>query len=397
MRVSSHSLVRTVLYSWIAAVAVLAVTPVTRGQTDSAQPPTNVPSTLPPTMHFKRYAITDTTGFQGVEVLHGIMPVDWNVKGGVTWQMNLGPPNLMRIHWSDPQDISAIDVYPFINFVWSDPSTWNGRYQIGQPTPLGMIVQQPPTDQFDAFDKVIVQHFRPDLKNATVVNKENMPNKAKEIFDQVNNDPNYIPYVAVGKETFEYQLQGQTVQEVISGVFYASTARRTGVIIWNLSSATSVRAPKATFDQLSRINAIMVESVQMNPEWNQKLAALLQQRQQHTLALQQQQAANQQAQFNATESRISSQTAANDAQHDAYWEHSADLQRQSDAEADVQRQVSPWKGADGQTYKLPTTYGNAWQGADGTIIMNNDAGYNPNTDSSLNPQNWTQLQQAPGQ
>jgi hypothetical protein len=56
--------------------------------------------------------------------------------------------------------------------------------------------------------------------------------------------------------------------------------------------------------------------------------------------------------------------------------------------------MSPWKDSNGDTYKLPNTYGHAWAGADGTIIMNNDPQYNPNTDSSLTPTNWTPMEQA---
>src|SRR6202042_2180025 len=137
-------------------------------------------------------------------------PVDWTVKGGVTWKMGLGPPDLIRIHWGDAQDVCAFDVYPFLNFVWPNPRGPSaGRFQPGQVTPIGMIVEEPPTDQFDAYDKVIVQMFRPDLKEARVVKKEKMPQAAKAIYDQINTDPNYIVFVGVGRQTFEYDLHGQ--------------------------------------------------------------------------------------------------------------------------------------------------------------------------------------------
>jgi hypothetical protein len=330
-----------------------------------------------------------------MEVFHGVMPVDWTVKGGVTWNMALGPPQLIRIHWGDAQDVCAFDVYPYVNFTWSDPRKWAGRFQPGQITPSGMILKEPPTDQFDAFDKVIIQMFRPDLKDAQVVNKEKLPDVAKAVYAKVNTDPGYVVGVGAGRETLEYQLNGQTVQEIISGVVVEYTSKQFGFTCWSISNATSKRAPKGGFDQLAPINAIMVQSLQMNPTWAQNLANLLQQRQQRTLALQQQQRAQQDAQFNAIESRIASQTAANDAEHQAYWQHSADLERQSDAEADVQREVSPWKDSNGDTYKLPNNYGHAWSGADGTIIMNNDANYNPNSDPNA-PGNttWTPMQQA---
>ncbi|MGD0260099.1 MAG: hypothetical protein ABSD29_09790 [Verrucomicrobiota bacterium] len=108
--------------------------------------------------------------------------------------------------------------------------------------------------------------------------------------------------------------------------------------------------------------------------------------------------ARQDAQFNATESRIVSTSAANDAQHASYWQHSADLNRQSQNQADVMREVSPWKDSSGTTHKLPTQYGHAWSGADGTIIMNNDPSYNPNSDPNLKVNTtWTLMEQTQNQ
>jgi hypothetical protein len=359
------------------------------GQPSGAQPAA-APSTA---IHFKRYSITDTQGFQGMEVLHGVMPVDWNVTGGVTWRMDLGPPQHIRLHWGDAQDICAFDLYPFIGFAWGNQNNPNARrFQPGQVS-LGSIIEPPPDDQFDAIDKVIVQNFRPDLKDAQVIKKDKNPEAAKAIYQQLSTDPaNYALYVAVGREVFEYQLKGQTVQESVSGVLTITTSLRYGFKMWSLSQATSERAPKGAFDQLTPINSIMFQSLQMNPAWVQNVANLIQQRQGHTAALQQQQREQQQTQFNAIESRIASQTAANDAEHQAYWAHSADLNRQSENEADVQREVSPWKDSDGNTYKLPNEYGHAWSGANGEIIMNNDAGYNPNSDPNAGSTSWTEMQ-----
>ncbi len=389
MRFYNH--LRGAICLWM-AVVVLAVMPGARGQ--EAAPGTGGPTTQPATMRFKRFAITDEQGFAGMEVFRGVMPVDWTVKGGVTWNMALGPPDLIRIHWGDANDVCAFDVYPFINFTWSDPRRWPAGVQPGQVTATGMIIKEPPSDAFDAFDRVIVEMFRPDLKDAKVVNKEKLPEVAKAVYDRVNTDPGYVMGVAAGKETFEYELHGQTVQEVVSGIVVESTSKQFGFNCWSISNATSKRAPKGAFDKLQPINDIMVQSMQMNPEWSQSLAALMQERQAKTFANQQQQREQQQAQFNAIEARIKSQTAANDAQHQSYWQHSADLDRQSNAEADVQREVSPWKDSNGDTYKLPNNYGHAWSGADGTIIMNNDPQYDPNTDKNLTPTNWTPMQQA---
>jgi hypothetical protein len=200
--------------------------------------------------------------------------------------------------------------------------------------------------------------------------------------------------VAAGKETLEYELRGQTVQEMIGGVLKVYTSKQYGFQCWSIIQPTSQRAPKGAFDQLKPINTLMFQSLEMNPAWSQKVSALINQREQKALANQAQARARQQAQFNAIESRIASTSAANDAQHASYWQHSADLERQSQNEADVQREVSPWKDSSGTTYKLPTQYGHAWAGADGTILMNNDPGYNPNSDPNVTGNTtWTPMEQ----
>src|ERR1017187_9732659 len=370
------------------SAALLATTPVVHGQavaaSGAASPLANRDASTPPvTMRLKPYVITDDQGFKGMEVLHGVMPVDWTLKGGVTWKMALGIPNQIRIHWGDAQDLCSFDRYPAILFSWSNDVGRGGRIQPGQVL-NGNIIKQPPTDQFDAFDKVIFQMMRPDLAKAKVVDKEKLPDAAKAIYAQVNTDPNWPVVVAVGRETLEYELHGQTVQEIISGVLEIGGDQRLGGFkIWSVSQATSKRAPKGAFDQLKPINAVMTQSLQMNPAWNQKVAALINQHRQKALANQAQASADQQARFNAIESRIASTSAANDAQHAAYWQHSADLNRQSQNRADVMREVSSWKDSNGTSYILPTQYGHAWSGADGTILMNNDPNYNPNSDPQL--------------
>jgi hypothetical protein len=382
-------IVRSFFRPCIVAVTIIALTVPARAGTKTPGA-TPAPSGK---MVYKRYSITDDQGFKGMEVVHGVMPTDWTLKGGVTWKMNLSQPDLFRIHWGDSQDVRAFDIYPFLSFAWSSDAE-RGVYQPGQVV-LGNVVARPPADQFEAFDKVIVQQFRPDLARAKIVNKEKMPDQAKKIYDQVNTDPNDAVMIAVGKETFEYELNGKTVQEVVSGVLKESRYKVNnpkGVTYWSLSYASSKRAPAGELDSLTPLRDVMVQSLQFNPAWSQKVADLISQRRQKALAAQRQQAANQQAQFNAIESRISSQTAANEAQHQSYWQHSADLAVQSENRADVMRQVSPWKTSDGSTYKLPTQYGNAWAGANGQIIMNNDSGYNPNSDPSLTPTQWTPME-----
>lgn len=394
MRVSFQTLLRTAFCSWIAA-AVLAVTPATRGQSAGAAAPTvGGPATQPTMMRFKKYVITDDTGFKGMEVLQGVMPADWTMKGAVIWKMALVHPDLIRIHWGDAQDICAFDMYPMLSFTWGGGA---GRRANTQPGKIwqGNIIKPLPSDQFDAIEKVIIPFFRPDLAKAKVVSKDKLPDVARAVAAQENKDPSWPVIAGAGKETFEYDLHGQTVQEVVRGVVtIGGNNSQGGFKIWQCVYFSSWRAPKGTLDQMKPINAVMQQSLQMNQAWVAQVGALIARRKQQALNDIKTGMERETASFNATEARVSAASAAEDAQDQAFDQHMANIDKQSDAEADYQREVSPWKASDGSTYKLPTTYSNAWQGADGQVLMNNDASYNPNSDSSLPPTNWTPMQQA---
>jgi hypothetical protein len=354
----------------------------------------SAPTSQPSVMRLKRFSINDAQGFADMEVFRGVMPADWIVKGGVLWKPNLATPQLFRIHWGDAQDVRAFDLYPSLSFSWSQAV---GRFDL-RPGQIfaGFIVEPTPSDAFKAFDTAILQYFRTDLQQATVIKQEKLPDIAKKIYDQINNDPNTAFEVAAGREVFEYTLNGQVVDESLMGVMEASESRvdnPNGVVNWQVIYASSRRAPQGKLDDLTPLAQEMAQSLQINPQWLQRVNALNQERYQQALGRQRQQAANQQQWFNNTEQRIANQSAANDAQHASYWAHSADLDRQSENEADIQREVSPWQSSDGSTYKLPNDYNQAWQGSDGEILMNNDTGYNPNSDSSLpSGTTWTQMQ-----
>jgi hypothetical protein len=108
MRISPSVLRRTISCLLSTAVVLMAIPPA-RAQLINLNPigigrvPTSASSAAPAT-RFKRYVITDDNGFKGMEVFHGVMPVDWKVTGGVNWKMNLRPANLFRIHLGDAQD-----------------------------------------------------------------------------------------------------------------------------------------------------------------------------------------------------------------------------------------------------------------------------------------------------
>ena len=66
-------------------------------------------------MRFKQFSIKDDQGFKDMEVFHGVMPADWNIKGGAIWRSDLATHQLFRIHWGEANNSYAPPVrYVFL-------------------------------------------------------------------------------------------------------------------------------------------------------------------------------------------------------------------------------------------------------------------------------------------
>ncbi len=303
-------------------ICVAIILTISIAQNQSRADAQSAPTSQPSVMRLKRFSINDVQGFADMEVFHGVMPADWVVKGGVLWRPNLATPQLFRIHWGDAQDVRAFDLYPSLSFSWSQAVAM-GRFNVSPGQVFaGFIVEPTPSDAFKAFDTAILQYFRTDLQQATVIKQEKLPDISKKIYDEINVDPNTAFEVAAGREVFEYTLNGQVVDESLMGVMQASESRVSnpnGVVNWQVIYASSRRAPQGKLDDLTPLAQEMAQSLQINPQWLQRVNALNQERYQQALARQRQQAINQQQWFNNTEQRIANQSAANDAQHASYW------------------------------------------------------------------------------
>jgi hypothetical protein len=365
-------------------MAMLMMVPPVRGQAGNPMAG-GTPTTPPASAHFKKFVIHDDPSYTGMVVTQGIIPADWNIKGGVVWNLSDARPAQFRIHMSDPRDVAAFDIYPNHFFSWSRTDAARGGMGQDQKY-MGMIIEQPPADQFQALAQVVLRRDRPDLAQAKVVDQTKLPDVAKSAYDAWPKMAGVQYGVAAGKVTFEYQLQAQTVQEEFYILFKQSINQRLGIMSWSVENVSSMRGPKGSLQQLSEVRAVMAHSCQPNMDWYNKVTQFVVNRTKMTI-----QQLNDQEQRREIFQKM--QSDANDQEKQEFQKHMDDLDRQSDAQADYMREVSPWKTSDGDSVKLPNKYGYAWEGANGEIIMNNDPQYNPNSDPNLTPTQWTSMQQ----
>lgn len=369
-------------YSCLIMALMLVATAATRGEPTTAPA---APSTQPSVMRFQRFVITDDPTYTGMEVTRGIMPAGWKLKGGVVWDLRDGYPAQFRLHVSDPQDIAAFDVYPDHHFHWDATAAQRGvapgtRY-------MGAMVAAPPADQFEALVRVILPQYRPELAKARVVDQEKLPKVAEVAFREIAQSPKYEYRAAAGRMRFEYELNGQTVQEDFYIVFKQAVNPRLHFMNWTVDNVTSTRGIKGTLDQLNMVRAVMARAGEPNIAWFSKVSQFILMRQKATMRQLADQEQRRQI-FMKMQNEIS------DERKQAFESHMRDVDARSDAYGDYMREVSPWKTSDGSSIKLPTQYGHAWEGTNGEILMNNDPLYNPNSDPNNAHATWTPMEQA---
>jgi hypothetical protein len=384
MRDLCHKLVPSVALGFLAAV--LAAT-ATRLIAQPAPPAVTQPASKPASAIFVPWVIKDDPTYSGMDISRGVMPKGWTLKGGVIWTLEDAFPAQFRLHWGDAQDLCAMDDYPDVYCYWDVrmarfPQAPNSRH-------LGMLIARPPADQFDAIMNYVLPRFRPDLQQARVVEKIKKPEWSKKAVDSTPKLPNLNYGAYSGIITFEYQKNGETVKEQIGLVFKQITSRQLGYDQWSLENITSARGPESMREQIKTWRALMIESVKPNMVWIDKRDQFVLARQKMSLEVLKDQAKRAQMFSNMVTKNI------NDESNHQFNQYMSDSDRNSERQSDLTRGVSPWKTTDGGMVKLPTQYGQAWQGSNGEIHMNNDPLFDPNTDPNMNQATWTRIEQAP--
>ena len=341
------------------------------------------PTSRPVAQTFVPFVITDDPSYIGGEVYRGIMPKGWTVKCNVVWTIEDAFPAQFRFHWSDAEDLCALDDYPEIYCYW-DATMARIRREPGARK-LGELIAKPPADQFDAIARWI-KLFRPDLLKAKPVEKKDAPEWAEKALKSTPRIPNNTYTVKAGFAALEYELKGQKVIEQVGLVYLRIDNKQLGYTQWRAQEVISNRAPEAMLPQLAVYRATMIKGMKFNILWWNKYNQFLLARQKTSMDILKDQAKRQQL-INSFNTKITDETQR---QFDKFNE---DSDRNADRQSDLMRGVSPWKTADGGTVKLPSEYGQAWQGSNGEIHMNNDPLYDPNSDPGRNQATWTRIEE----
>lgn len=138
-----------------------------------------------------------------------------------------------------------------------------------------------------------------------------------------------------------------------------------------------------------------------NPQWDQYVAQLNQQRQRQAVEQMrisnmqhQQRMASRQAAFNAHQQRMQSLSAAQDANHAAFMNRnfgSASSTSHKQYINSIHEQETVYNPQTGNNYQVDAGSTEYWMDSEGNYIQNNDLFYTPNGDINLNNREWVKV------
>jgi hypothetical protein len=151
----------------------------------------------------------------------------------------------------------------------------------------------------------------------------------------------------------------------------------------------SFRGPAGTNYLADAVLSAIVQSIRTNPVWEAEMHRYWQK----LAGIQQKGASDRNASWqdhNRKMQKINSDI--NDIIVGGYQERSAASDRIQQQYVDTIREETPYTTSSGETIKLPSFYDQVYTDGNGTYILNNDAFYNPNTDSTVNNVSWDRIE-----
>jgi hypothetical protein len=317
-----------------------------------------------------------------LEAFSILMPVDWQVQGGVVWQHGLANLATVAMRVSDATSPAMLEMFPHIPHIWS-PS---GIFGFPQGSVyLGQYVYPPFAQAGDYVEQVILPQHRSHVAGGRVVARESLPSVAAQVAQTVQ-EAGVSKRVLADRVRVEYEEGGRTIEEDFYCVLVlAETPMLPGTVMWTTDRMFSFRAEKGQLDRNASLLQAMSASLRINPAWFARYMQVVQLWQQSQMRA---------IQSAGELSRYIAQT--NDeitAMHREAWEgQQASRDRVSRQFSEYVRGVEAYDDpVAGHAIELPGGYRDYWVSGSGEYILSDEASFNPNVGST---QSWQQMRKA---
>jgi len=339
-------------------------------------------------MRFKRVGVVDKEGI-GTEAFSLLMPVDWELLGGVQWRLdNPAFPAYGAVRVRNPKGTEEFEVFPNLPFFWTNNPMVLGTNPPGSKY-FGNVVRQPVgADQ--ALRQIVLPSFRGGVGEVRVVDARPVPELAKMVREmQAQAQPQANITADAARVRVEYEASGRKVEEEIYGVvqmFAFSTNTLQGTITnqnWWVDYLFSFKAEKGKLDPAAKVLQTVAFSFKIDRDWynrySQLVEMLIKRQIQHIRQIGEVSRMISQTSREISEDRMR-QWEKNQAVRDRMNEEFSRSIRGVDAFNDPNR---------GGLVELPAGYGHAWSNKLGEYIVTESPGYNPNVGSNIE---WTRLE-----
>lgn len=364
---------------------------------------TQTPATSDSALVLREHHLRDP-GMNNMVASTFLVPDGWTVEGGVTRSSNqlYNMPVLSDVKVA-AEDGRAVHFFPSLSFEFNFASPG----QPLQPTLGGNLYLPLPESPGQWLMQMAQNNPDPTISNLQLIAEEMVPDLTQQLRQQ---NAQMMQIVEQGNLTtasmgFGQKFDTQATKLVITYDQHGKSFEETLLIAWQylvmvqqgqVSSGTwsinlmrSFRGPVNSDYLTDPVMSAIVQSVRVNPQWEAEMQKYWQQ-----LAQIKQKGANDRMASWQAHNRKMQQINSdiNDIIVGGYKERSASSDRLQEQYVDAIREETPYTTPGGETVKLPSFYDNVYTDGNGTYILNNDAFYNPNTDSSVNDVNWERIE-----
>lgn len=349
------------------------------------------------TYQMKLIQIMDSQGFEKpVPSASMLIPTGWQFQGGTTWNIKDTCNTIRTAFQASGPDGRAFEVFPTYNWTWADDPTYM-RQAAAQMAQFGShsCDVQPPINATEYLKRNIGK-IRPNVAIAAIEpapkllqNFQDQARQAEQMAAQFHLQQKVTPDVV--RARLKYDLNGRPVEEWIFAAtvitatrgpsFNSRTLQMVQANSYNcLGVMTAVRTPAGQLDANEQFFELLNSTYHVNPDWQKRVTANAQAMQQIELKGARDRSAiiskNAEDIRNIQQRSFENQQRAEDQNFRAFDQ--------------VIRGVESYRNpSTGDTVELDSSYGHAWVRGDGTYLLTDQAGYNPNSNLQGN---WTQLE-----
>lgn len=371
-------------------------------------------------VRLKRQVFFDKSGFgRPVEAMAMLLPADWTVSGEVLWANAPGAPSCMNgdaqlvVRARSPDESWGLEILPapMLFWLWADTSRPPMFPELGDMDIQGIYVRPvleqtaqayaSPTSHCRVTPKIGIEGLVEEIvlplyrANARVVATEELPDIRRTLQDQLDRDPNRLPYERLEAIAGQYRISVDTaagpVEEAIGIVARRSITEMplgSGELTYNAYVfAQPVFVARYPSDQRERAESLMatiMRSMAVSPRWAD--AMLRHQREMARI--------NRQGAVDVSRIWAETSAAISDMQMAGWQERQASADRMMAITVDQIREVQPLRDpGTGQEFELSNHYETFYRNPAGEFLMSSDPNFN--AAEHFPYETWTKLENVP--